>query len=37
VKKLLRYCLALILILAVLAAVVHHTNFDGLIRRIHGG
>lgn len=36
-KKLLRYCLALILILAVLAAVVHHTNFDGLIRRIHGG
>lgn len=36
-KKFFKYCVALVLILAVLAAVVHHTNFEGLMRKIHGG
>lgn len=39
-NKLLRYCLALVLILAglaVLATVMHHMNFEGLMREIHGG
>ena len=37
VHKFLKYCVALVLILAVLAAVVHHTNLEGLMRKIHGG
>jgi hypothetical protein len=37
VKRLLGYFLALILILAVLATLVHHTNFEGLMLAIHGG
>lgn len=36
-NKCLKYCVALVLVLAVLAAVAHHTNFEGLMRRIHGG
>ena len=36
-NKVLKYCVALVLILAVLAAVAHHTNFEGLMRKIHGG
>jgi hypothetical protein len=37
VNKFFKYCVALVLILAVLATVVHHTNFEGLMRKIHGG
>jgi preprotein translocase subunit SecG len=37
VNRLLRYVLALMLILVVLLVLMHHTNFEGLMRKIHGG
>jgi preprotein translocase subunit SecG len=37
VTRLLRYVLALMLILVVLLVLMHHTNFEGLMRKIHGG
>lgn len=36
-NRLLRYVLALMLILVVLLVLMHHTNFEGLMRKIHGG
>ena len=35
--KFFKYCVALVLILAVLATMVHHMNLEGLMRKIHGG
>jgi preprotein translocase subunit SecG len=37
VNRLLRHVLALMLILVVLLVLMHHTNFEGLMRKIHGG
>ncbi len=36
-RTLLKYCVALAITLALLAAVLHHTNVGGLMRKIHGG
>ncbi len=35
-KTFFKYCAALVFLLAALVVVVHHTDFEGLMRKIHG-